>query len=532
MARIASALRSSGLKNPTYSISSSSSTTGAKNKNSLCIHVQWFRLMDLRLHDNPSLCQTVQRAKQHQPQKGIVPIFCFDPRILGDEARSNYGSLKCGPRRAQFILESVSDLRRQLEAKGSGLIVAHGKPEQIIPKLLQSVGGNDLTLSPSVFCQREVCQEELNVDKAVRSELTKHHPEATLTTVWGSTLYDIDDLPYPDGPYGIPNTFTPFRNKVEKNCQIGAPLAVPSNEDLQLAPCVQNLSLGEKCSLSYLPSLADLGYSEEDCDIADKTKEDPRSAIPGIVGGETAALARAKEYIWTKDLLKIYFDTRNGMIGEDYSTKFAPWLSHGNISPRYIAKECQRYEQSRIRNKSTYWVVFELLWRDYFKFFALKHGNSIFSKEGTIQNSEKKWGFDSRLFQAWVEGRTGYPLIDANMRELAATGFMSNRGRQNVCSFLALDMKHDWTRGADYFESALLDYDVHSNWGNWCSGAGMTGGRINRFNTVKQSKDYDQHGDYVRHWLPELKNVPTEFVHEVSKVYQVSCMVVELCIIS
>jgi len=100
------------------------------------------------------------------------------------------------------------------------------------------------------------------------------------------------------------------------------------------------------------------------------------------------------------------------------------------------------------------------------------------------------------------------------MRELVATGFMSNRGRQNVCSFLALELNQDWRYGADYFESVLLDHDVHSNWGNWASGAGMTGGRLNRFNIVKQSKDYDQHGEYVRQWLPELKDVPTKFVHE------------------
>merc|ERR1712113_219016 len=119
-----------------------------------------------------------------------------------------------------------------------------------------------------------------------------------------------------------------------------------------------------------------------------------------------------------------------------------------------------------------------------------------------------------------VNGCTGFPLVDANMRELAATGFMSNRGRQNVCSYLALELNEDWRRGADYFESVLLDYDVHSNWGNWCAGAGMTGGRVNRFNIVKQSKDYDQHGDYVRHWLPELNGLPKEFIHEPWKMTQ------------
>jgi len=180
-------------------------------------------------------------------------------------------------------------------------------------------------------------------------------------------------------------------------------------------------------------------------------------------------------------------------------------------------------------------VVFELLWRDFFRFFSIKHGNSIFFLDGTLGKeahgshpNSRRWGLPKKQLEAWKEGRTGYPLVDANMRELAATGFMSNRGRQNVASFLAIDLNCDWRYGADHFESLLLDYDVYSNWGNWCSAAGMTGGRLNRFNIVKQSKDYDKEGEYVRHWIPELKDVPTNLVHEPWKMskeqqHQFSC---------
>jgi len=164
-------------------------------------------------------------------------------------------------------------------------------------------------------------------------------------------------------------------------------------------------------------------------------------------------------------------------------------------------------------------VVFEMLWRDFFKYFARKHGDNIFFSGGTI-GSKKEWKHYEKNVYAWTEGKTGFPLVDANMRELAATGFMSNRGRQNVASFLALELNEDWRYGAEYFESVLLDHDVHSNYGNWCSAAGMSGGRLNRFNIIKQSKDYDQHGDYVRHWIPELKDVPTQFVHEPWKMNQ------------
>ncbi|CAE8599572.1 unnamed protein product, partial [Polarella glacialis] len=112
------------------------------------------------------------------------------------------------------------------------------------------------------------------------------------------------------------------------------------------------------------------------------------------------------------------------------------------------------------------------------------------------------------------EGRTGFPLVDANMRELRSTGWMSNRGRQIVASFLVLDLKVDWRRGADWFESCCIDYDVTSNWSNWLSAAGLTGGRVNHFNVLKQARQYDPDGQYVRHWLPELEHVDTHLVHE------------------
>ena len=489
------------------------------------LHIHLFRQQDLRLHDNPALCKTIDAAKRSADATGILPIFCFDPRIFGNDALSEFGSIKCGPRRAKFVLESVADLRSNLEKQGSGLVVAHGKPEDVIQTLLNKIDpGTSKEFFPKVCCQQEVASEEIRVEKAVRSVVKSHNPLlGSLEAVWGSTMYDPEDLPFRDGVYGIPDTFTPFRNKVEKNCEIGNPLPSPSDTEIKLCSDWQVVDATDgsipKCSLKYFPTLEELGYSAEQVKVANT--HDPRGVME-FKGGETAALARVKDYIWDKDRLKIYFDTRNGMLGPDYSTKFSPWLAHGCLSPRYVARECRRYEGARVANKSTYWVVFELLWRDFWKFFAHKHGNNIFFLDGTLGRdaimsghaNARRWGLDKRTLAAWKEGRTGFPLVDANMRELAATGFQSNRGRQNVCSFLALDTNTDWRYGADYFETELLDYDIYSNWGNWCAGAGMTGGRLNRFNIVKQSKDYDCDGDYVRHWIPELKDVPTQFVHE------------------
>ncbi|KAL3784621.1 hypothetical protein ACHAW5_003422 [Stephanodiscus triporus] len=510
---------------------------------------------DLRLLTIPHLlpiggAEEVGTATSTTSDGALLPVFVFDTsRVFGSEILASsssgggggvYGSRKCGPRRAKFILEAVADLRSSLEKRGSGLIVAVGRPEDALAYIAgRAAGGNydededdqdddgsggggyggGVLRRVDVVCQEEVCSEELSVDKAVRAELARAvggKCKVVFEAVWGSTMYDPDDLPFDGGVRGVPDTFTPFRNRVEGECSIGTPRDVPDVAGLRLPARVRTIVDGKgacRASLDYMPTLSDLGYTSEDIEYASIV--DARTAMPANYrGGETCALARVKEYIWDKDLLGTYFDTRNGMIGPDYSTKFAPWLAHGNVSPRHIARECRRYEEARVKNKSTYWVVFELLWRDYFKFFAKKHGDNIFRLGGTAAVASRKWGMDAKKIRAWKDGMTGYPLVDANMRELAATGFMSNRGRQNVCSFLAIDMNMDWRHGAAHFEEHLLDYDVHSNWGNWCSGAGMTGGRLNRFNIVKQSKDYDFGGEYVRLWCPELANVPDKYVHE------------------
>jgi deoxyribodipyrimidine photo-lyase len=185
------------------------------------------------------------------------------------------------------------------------------------------------------------------------------------------------------------------------------------------------------------------------------------------------------------------------------------------LSPRYIYDEIERYERKRIKNDSTYWLIFELLWRDYFRFICAKHGNKIFFSSG-LQEIEFPWKEDRQLFEIWQKGKTGYPLIDANMRELQLTGFMSNRGRQNVASFLTKNLGINWIMGAEWFESILIDYDVCSNWGNWnyTAGVGNDARGFRYFNTIKQSKDYDPQGKYLRHWLPEISTIEGDKIHE------------------
>jgi deoxyribodipyrimidine photo-lyase len=220
--------------------------------------------------------------------------------------------------------------------------------------------------------------------------------------------------------------------------------------------------------------------------------------------------------LWETDFIKTYKETRNEMLGGDYSSKFSPWLAQGCLSPKIIYHELRKYEAERGANKSTYWLIFELMWRDFFRLMGKKHGNNIFRKGGTKEAKDLYWSEDRNLLEIWTNGRTGVPFIDANMRELNQTGFMSNRGRQNVASFLVHDLKLNWQMGAEYFESLLIDYDPCSNWGNWNYLAGVgSDPRENRyFNILTQAKRYDPDGTFVKYWLPELIEIPFSKVHQ------------------
>jgi hypothetical protein len=189
-------------------------------------------------------------------------------------------------------------------------------------------------------------------------------------------------------------------------------------------------------------------------------------------GGESEALKRLKHYLWDTDLVAKYFETRNGMLGV-YSTRLAPWLAAGCLSPRTVFHEVKAYEQQRVANKSTYWVVLELTCRDWFRFYAAKQGPRIFLKGGPAGLSQLRWSSDPELWQRWSTGTTGMPLVDANMRELVQTGARvfvkgkAERGRrsmqsaspdvaENACCSLVLALTTDSVPGW-WWLSLVLD---------------------------------------------------------------------------
>jgi len=424
--------------------------------------IVWFKT-DLRLHDNETLIKAIAQSDN------IIPVYCFDPSHF---VTTPFGFKKTGSFRAQFLLESLIDLDANLRAIGSGLLILKGRPEVEIPKIVQHYKAS------KVFAKREVSYEEKQTEALVQAELFKVRCE--LQTLSTSTLYHAEDLPF--SIKDIPDVFTNFRKKTEKDAIIrkafDEPKLIPSPE----------------IPFLNLPTLAELGL--ENVEI------DERAAI-AFKGGESEARKRLHHYFFESKSISKYKETRNGMVGADYSSKFSAWLAFGCLSPRYIFQELKKYESQFEANESTYWLVFELLWRDYFRFMMKKYNAKFFQLAGIQDKGIDVNKHNIKILQNWMDGTTGVDFVDANMIELQFTGFMSNRGRQNVASYLCNDLKLDWRYGASYFEQQLIDYDVCSNWGNWAYLAGVGNDpRGNRyFNIEKQALDYDKNKDYRNLWL-------------------------------
>ena len=424
--------------------------------------VVWFKT-DLRLHDNETLVKAIAQGDS------IIPVYCFDEAHF---SKSEYGFQKTGSFRAKFLFESLTDLDNNLRKLGSGLVVMKGKPEVEILKIVSQFKAS------KVVAKREVAFEERQTESKVQEALFKVKCE--FQTFSTSTLYHAEDLPF--SIKDIPDVFTNFRKKTEKDAVIRPSFESPSSIK---SPIIEPIKL---------PTLEELGLTF--------TKIDSRTAIV-FEGGESKAIQRLNHYFFESKCISNYKETRNGLIGTDYSSKFSAWLALGCISPRFIYRELQKYETEFGANDSTYWLVFELLWRDYFRFMMKKHQSNFFKQSGIKNNKLKLFSDNVQKLQNWIEGKTGIDFVDANMIELKLTGFMSNRGRQNVASYLCNDLKLDWRLGAAYFEEQLIDYDVCSNWGNWAYLAAVGNDpRDNRyFNIEKQAQTYDKNKKYRNLWL-------------------------------
>ncbi|KAK4520694.1 mitochondrial 54S ribosomal protein YmL35 [Mucor velutinosus] len=499
------------------------------------IQVCFFRNV-LRVHDNQSLFH----ALKAKPGADILPVVCIDPRMTDISNLKNQGD-NAAPKtwffkldrvkafRSRFYYESIMDLKQQLVNRGSDLMILFGRPEEVFPRLEKYLATKKYQLE-NVHAPKEYAYEELLIEKDLSKSM-----KGNVKYYHDSMMVHPDDLDFVgERTYKV---YTHFRKRIEKmDHPVRAPLDMPEK-----LPAFPQVAWDFEHAKDGYKSLEEL-YK----DI--HVKKDSRSAYPWK-GGEQSALDRLNSYVFKTHAVDEYKHTRNGMIGTEYSTKFSAFLAHGCLSPRLIWHQMDKFNQQRKRKRSVkaggdddgiYWVRFELLWRDFFRLLAAGYGSRIFMLHG-FRNMEKPeiakeddkkhvdekpkpknsytdkvWRSDDDQFSKWCNGQTGTPFVDACMRELLYTGFLNNRGRQNVASYLAKDLEIDWRIGAEYFESMLLDHDVYSNYGNWQYVAGVgcdPREGFRHFNIIKQGKDYDADGDYIKLWCPELEHLPTHFIH-------------------
>lgn len=419
----------------------------------------WFTT-NLRIQDNTVLAHAL---KLNHP---IIGIYCFDPRHY---KTTTYGFKKTEKYRARFTIESVQDLKNQLESLNIPLFTFYEKPEIAIPKLCKTYSISDICL------QKEFTSEETQTIQNLKVKVSKH---TSFHEWYDQFLFHPDDVVIQVN--NIPKVFTSFRKVLEKTCAVRSLVKIEKQDAIKIK------------NTTTTPNLKILGFSE--------FKPHTHTAFP-FSGGETAAQNRLNTYVFETKKIGFYKKTRNGLLGTDYSSKFSAWLANGCISARQIYWAIKEFERTEFKNESTYWLIFELIWRDFFKFIALQHGNAIFKIDGINQQSYN-WKTNPTLIKKWCSGATPERFVNANMMELNKTGWLSNRGRQNVASYFAKTLELDWRIGAAYFESLLIDYDVHSNYGNWLYVAGVGNDPRNRtFNVKLQADRYDEHGKFQKQWL-------------------------------
>tara|TARA_B110000879_G_scaffold206292_1_gene288044 strand:- start:24 stop:1307 length:1284 start_codon:yes stop_codon:yes gene_type:complete len=422
------------------------------------IGLHWFR-KDLRLTDNPSLALLISQVDE------LVCVYMLDElTLLEPSLPSNQERL--GEHRVNFIHQALIDLDVSLQGFGQQLIVLQNNGLTPLLNVIDSLEFTDV--SAEWHCGVN--------EQSQWAELKKLRPQLSFIQENGSTLFQASQFPF--AIENLPASFSPFRKKVEKYCQVES-LSAP----------IQAMPASSICQISF--------------DSIDVNRlPTSKNYYAALEGGETKALEQLKYYLWDTDQITTYKETRNGLDGWEFSSKLSAWLAQGCISPKYIYHALSQYEAERTKNDSTYWLFFELLWREFFHWNQYKHKAALFSKSG-VQGVAKASSVDLKTLQCWQQGDTGYPIVDACMRQLLRTGFMSNRGRQLVASCFVHELGQDWRYGARHFEHQLVDFDVASNWGNWqyLAGVGADPRGHRQFNLVKQTEFYDPQKSFIAHWL-------------------------------
>ena len=420
----------------------------------------WFT-NDLRLHDNPALMRTESSVD------ALLCIYVVDHSWRSSSLYSTGSSTKSSK---NFLVESLIDLDNSLRSIGQRLMVVESETLPVLTNLINKLDASDVFRSDNAGWYENQNWLEL---QSINSETSFH-------SVDSHTLFDLSMMSF--SLDNLPASFTKFKHAMSE---------VEPSKPLK--------------SLTHLPAPPSIEYP----DI--KSFETSSEHKP-FRGGETAGLVHLNDYFASEKPM-FYKEVRNAIDGWDNSTKFSPWLANGCLSVREVMSALSDYENNIAANDSTYWIYFELLWREYFQWYAHKNGSKLFSFNG-IKRLAPLTSYYPERFQKWVNGSTPYPLVNACMNELRQTGYLSNRGRQIVASCFVNELAMDWRYGAAYFEQALIDYDVASNWGNWqyLAGVGADARDKRHFNLEKQTQQFDPDGRYIRLWNGDTNLQPLDSV--------------------
>ena len=431
--------------------------------------IVWLR-RDLRVHDNAALYAACREAET------VVPLFVFDPDILG---RADTGAA-----RVAFLIDALGVLDANLQARGGRLIVRRGKvPEQIMKAV-------DEFEADGVFHQREYEPFGARRDEAV-SKALKERGKA-LETFPGLSLFEPPEILSQAGtPYTV---YSPYKREW---------FARPADG---LLPAPRRVPVPGKAESHALPSAKDLNFHTQ------QTFE---------CGGEDAAQKLLKAFLAKK--IERY-DTARDILGEDGTSMLSRHLHLGTLSARLVVDAVRQAgldkpsgathgEHQPEPGHSTF--LSEIAWHDFY-LQILHHFPHVATGAFRPQYDALEWENEETLFEAWKSGKTGYPIVDAAMRQMNAEAWMHNRGRMIVASFLTKDLLIDWRWGEKYFMQQLVDGDQAANNGGWqwAAGTGTDAQPYFRiFNPTSQGEKFDPDGTYVKRWVPELAQVPAKLIH-------------------
>ena len=416
----------------------------------------WFR-RDLRVHDHPALTAAVETADV------VIPVFVFDEALLGGRWPA--------PNRTWFMRESVAELSAALAGRGASMRILRGRPVHVIPALAQEAGATDL------FLTRDATPYGRRRDRAVAAAL--EGSGVTVHALGGLYVHQPDEIATRDGrPYTVYGAFRRTWDARPRRAVLPAPDSIPAPPGVAVRP-------------DPVPQVV------------------PPTADPALIPapGETAARARLAR--WVDGPVAAYAELRNRLDVEG-SSRLSQDLRFGLLSPVEVVDRAEGAGDGRRT------FTGEVVWREFYA-HILWHHPRVASEPFQAAYARLPVRDDPDAFRAWAEGTTGYPVVDAAMRQLRASGFVHNRARMIASSFLAKHLLLDYRLGEAEFMRHLTDGDVASNNGGWqwTAGTGTDAQPYFRvFNPILQGARFDPDGAYVRRWVPELRDVPAAAIHQ------------------